>query len=133
MSQQSGAKRKNSNLFIPKQSDQKSQLDKYVRDLSCLLVRQRIRVLDQGTTKWSPAVVTQRCVEPKSYIVQTPSGKSLRRNRKHLREDKSTATMNPRVSTPPPVVSPESTRNSIVGVTNGMSHNNRTNHHCHNR
>ena len=41
--------------------------------------------------------------------MQTPSGKSLRRNRKHLRGgDKSTATMNPKVSTHPPVASPES-------------------------
>ena len=64
----------------------------------------------------SPAVVTQKCIEPKSYIVQTPSGKSLCRNQKHPREDKSSATMNPEVSTPPPVASQESIQNSTVVV-----------------
>ena len=55
-------------------------------------------------------VLGSRHVEPNSYIVQTPSGKSLRRNRKHLREDKFTATMNPGVSTTLPVASLESIR-----------------------
>ena len=49
--------------------------------------------------------------------MQTPSGKWLRRNRKNHWEDKSTATMNPEVYTPPPVASLESIRDSIVGIT----------------
>ena len=58
----------------------------------------------------------QRCMESKSCIVQSQSGKLRHRNRKHLREEKSTATMNPEVSTPPLVASLESIRDSTVGV-----------------
>ena len=101
-------KEKIATCLYQRQSDKKSQHNKDIRDLPSLLVGQSIQVLDQGISKWSLSVITYRCVKPKSYIVQTSSGKLLCRNQKHLREDKSTATMNPEVSTPPPVTSPES-------------------------
>ena len=45
-------------LLYQRQPDKISQHDKHVSDLPSLLVGQRIRVLDQGTSKWSSAVVT---------------------------------------------------------------------------
>ena len=88
-------KEKIATLLCQRQSYQKSQHGQLIRDLPNILEGQRVRVYDPDSSKWSPAVVTQKCVEPRSYIVQTLSGKSLRRNRKHLREDKSATTLNP--------------------------------------
>ena len=34
---------------------------------------------------WKPAVVDDICSEPQLYIITTPDGEVLRRNRKHLR------------------------------------------------
>ena len=34
--------------------------------------------------KWKPAKVTSKASEPRSYIVQTPEGRSYRRNRSQL-------------------------------------------------
>ena len=34
---------------------------------------------------WKPAMVDDICSEPQSYIITTPDGQVLRRNRKHLR------------------------------------------------
>ena len=68
-----------------------------------------------------PRQLLHRCVEPKSYIVQTSSGKSLRRNCRHLREDKSAATLNPEASASTPVISPESNGESAVGTTTNDS------------
>ena len=115
-SQQCKPKRKNSNLPV-RQSYQKSQHDQHIRDLPNILEGQRVRVYNPDSSKWSLAVVTQRCVEPRSYIVQTSSGKSLCRNRKHLREVKSALTLNPEASASTPAISPESNGESAVGTT----------------
>ena len=120
MSQQCKQKRKNSNPY-QRQSYQKSQHDEHIRNLPNILKGQRVRVYDPDSSKWSPVVVTQRCVEPRSYIVQTSSGKSLRRNHKHLREDKSAATLNPEASVSIPVISPESNGESAVDTTTNHS------------
>ena len=112
-----------------RQSYQKSQHDQLIRDLLNIREGQSVRVYDPDSSKGSPAVVTQRCVEPRSYIVQTSSRESLRRNRKHLKEDKSAATLNPEASASTPAISPESavdkTTNDLpmeqtsIAITNG--------------
>ena len=35
---------------------------------------------------WSPAVVHERCQEPRSYVLETPNGRMLRRNGRHIQE-----------------------------------------------
>lgn len=97
-------------------SYQKSQHDQHTRDLTEIQERQHVRVYDPDSSKWSPSVVTQKCVEARSYMVQTSSGKSLRRNRKHLRKDKSAARLNPEASASSAMISPESNRGSAVGI-----------------
>ena len=114
-------KKKIATRLCQRQSYQKSQHDRHIRDLPNILEGQRVPVYDPDSSKWSPAVVTQRCVEPRSYIVQTSSGKTLRRNCKHLREDKSVATLNPEVSASTPAISPEYNGESAVGTTTNHS------------
>ena len=68
-------KEKIATRLYQRQSYQKSQHDRHTRDLPNILEGQRVRVYDPDSIKRSPAVVTQRCVEPRAYIVQTSSGK----------------------------------------------------------
>ena len=95
-------KEKIATRLYQRQSYQKYQHDQHIRDLPNILEGQRVRVYIPDSSKWSPAVVTQKCVEPRLYIVQTSPGKSLRRNHKHLREDNSTATLNSETSASTP-------------------------------
>ena len=44
-----------------------------------------MRVQDHVTKKWEPAVVKQKVVEPRSYLVTTKSRAEYRRNRRHIR------------------------------------------------
>lgn len=57
-----------------------------IRELPPLLIGQHVNVQDQTSGKWTQAVVKNICPEPRSYMVQTPNGSVLRRNRNHLRE-----------------------------------------------
>ena len=75
--------------------NKKAYYDQHAKDLPDIQIGQHVRMHDKDTNRWSPAVVTQMCTEPRSYIIKTPSGQVLRRNRKHLREDPSTATRYP--------------------------------------
>ena len=43
-------------------------------------------ILNKATKTWSPGKVTDKCQEPRSYIVETPAGARARRNRSHIRE-----------------------------------------------
>jgi transposase InsO family protein len=54
--------------------------------LAPLIPGQFVRVQDETTRKWRPAIVTQKHSTPRSYEVQMPSGSTLRRNRRHIRE-----------------------------------------------
>ena len=114
-------KEKIATRLYQRQSYQKSQHDQHIRDLPNIPEGQRVRVYDPNSSKWSPVVVTQRCVEPRSYIVQTSSGKSLRRNLKHLRKDKSAATLNLETSASTSAISPESNGESAVSTTTKYS------------
>ena len=55
-------------------------------DLSPMFVGQKARILDKVNKTWCPATITKKCDQPRSYIVQTPNGTTLRTNRSHLRE-----------------------------------------------
>lgn len=55
-------------------------------DLPPLYVGQRVRVRSHVDKTWFPATVSEKCNEPRSYIVSTPNGRQLRRNRGQLRE-----------------------------------------------
>ena len=56
--------------------------DEHSQSLSTLVKGEHIRMRDRK--KWKPAKVTSKASEPRSYIVQTPEGRSYRRNRSQL-------------------------------------------------
>ena len=56
------------------------------RELPPLCPGQHVTVMDKDRGTWHPAVVVQKCTEPRSYVVQTPNGNQVRRCRSHLRE-----------------------------------------------
>lgn len=70
--------------LLQRQETQKMYHDKQAKDLPTLHPGQPVRVQD-SSGKWQEAEVVEKCNEPRSYIVATPSGQSLRRNRVHLR------------------------------------------------
>lgn len=56
------------------------------RDLPPLFRGQSVRVLDKERKTWHPGTVVERCKEPRSYLIQTPNGNTVRRTRSQLRE-----------------------------------------------
>ncbi|CAL9684132.1 unnamed protein product [Knipowitschia caucasica] len=55
------------------------------RELPPLRPGQHVTVWNKERRTWHPAVVQQKCNEPRSYVVQTPNGNMIRRSRSHLR------------------------------------------------
>ena len=70
-----------------RQGTQKHYFDQHAQhsDLPVLYPGQRVYVQDQATGMWEPAVVDWCTDDPRSYIVQNVNGRSLRRNRQHIR------------------------------------------------
>lgn len=59
------------------------QCDSHQRELTPLKIGDQVCVHDGKT--WSrKGIVTERCSQPKSYIVLTENGRSIRRNRRHM-------------------------------------------------
>ena len=67
-----------------RQQSQKYHHDKSAHDLAPLSPGQFVRVQDQTSRHWITATVREQCHEPRSYLVETPNGRVLRRNRQHL-------------------------------------------------
>lgn len=64
------------------QENMKKQYDKTSgRDLPPLYPGRPVRILNRDTKTWIPGTVVERCSEPRSYIVETPNGSRVRRNR----------------------------------------------------
>ncbi|GFR93505.1 retrotransposable element Tf2 155 kDa protein type 1 [Elysia marginata] len=63
------------------QAVQKGYFDRQAHDLPSLLENQQMSVQDTGTGLWSPATIVEHSGEPRSYIIETPDGTTLRRNR----------------------------------------------------
>ena len=59
--------------------------DRNAKDLPTLIPGQNVRVQNTDSGRWEKAVVVSDCNEPRSYIVNTDEGKTLRRNRVHIR------------------------------------------------
>ena len=84
MQQQQCPKRGNAASSTHRQLLQERQHDQNENDLSDLSSGQLVLVQYHDMRKSTPAVVRQARTEPGSYIVETPTGKVLRRNRRHL-------------------------------------------------
>ncbi|KAK3710636.1 hypothetical protein RRG08_034172 [Elysia crispata] len=59
---------------------------KMPKELAPLIDNQQVSVQDTTTGLWSPATIIKSCGEPRSYVIQTPDGTTLRRNRRHLKD-----------------------------------------------
>ena len=69
--------------LLSQKNQQKFYHDLHSKPLSDL--NKGDKVMFQCGKHWKPAVVDDICSEPRSYIITTPDGQVLRRNRKHLR------------------------------------------------
>ena len=69
-----------------RQSQQKAYHDQTAHDLKPLRPSQHVMIQDANTLAWMPARVKECCTEPRSYVVVTPNGRELRRNRRHIRD-----------------------------------------------
>ena len=71
-----------------RQTEMKHQHDKTSRkeDLPSLYTGQAVSSLHHQKKTWCPGKIVSKCDEPRSYVVETPNGTRLRRNRAHLRE-----------------------------------------------
>ena len=61
-------------------------------ELPPLYPGQNVRILDKTNNAWHPGTIIQKDVNPRSYLVATPNGGKLRRNRAHLRAIPTTMT-----------------------------------------
>ncbi len=76
---------------IRQEFEKQQQLQKFYHDQKAMQLPplhkgQATLVQNTNTKKWMPAVVQDKTAEPRSYLIQCPSGKVVRRNRIHIRE-----------------------------------------------
>lgn len=69
-----------------KQSDMKTHYDRTTQNLSQLAEGQQVRFQLQSHGPWIPAQVITKASEPRSYVLETPNGGQIRRNRVHIRD-----------------------------------------------
>ena len=108
-----------------RQDAQKEYHDKHTRDLPPLYKEQPVVIQDQTSGLWTPAKVVEECPQPRSYIVQTPDGRSLRRNRRHVQAAVTTpsdANTTPHSITPnTPSLDPHDPTPSVMKDTGGCN------------
>ncbi|KAL5017999.1 hypothetical protein ScPMuIL_003721 [Solemya velum] len=68
-----------------KQISQKIYHDQHTKLLPGLVAGQKVTIQDAQDKRWRPAMI-QKHESPRSYVVETPAGKQLRRNRSHIRD-----------------------------------------------
>ncbi|XP_035676225.1 uncharacterized protein K02A2.6-like [Branchiostoma floridae] len=81
----------------------KQHYDTQAKSLPELAKGQSIHVQDLIRKTWSPGKVINKATTPRSYVVETDTGRQLRRNRVHIRptpEVKAPAATTPEVTTP---------------------------------
>ena len=72
--------------LLTRQQRQKAFYDRGTRPLSKLHEGEPVRM--KRGREWTPAVIVQKHQAPRSYIVETPDGTQMRRNRFHLQPTK---------------------------------------------
>jgi len=72
--------------FKKRQEKQKEYHDRTAHDLPQLYQQQPVYVQHHQTGLWEKGTIKEKREEPRSYNVTMPNGKSLRRNRKQIRE-----------------------------------------------
>lgn len=73
--------------FLDKSEKSVKQYDQHAGpELSSLLPGMKVLIQKDDKKGWVPGVIKEKCIEPRSYMVQTPNGRVLRRNRRFLQE-----------------------------------------------
>jgi hypothetical protein len=63
-----------------------NKVDPKKQELKPLNPGQNVMIFDKYRKTWSPGFIVSKCEQPRSYMVETPNGHILRRNRNHLKE-----------------------------------------------
>ncbi|CAM1293241.1 Uncharacterised protein g678 [Pycnogonum litorale] len=69
-----------------KQSTMKTYHDQTAHELPPLQIGQSVRFQKETNGHWQPAKIIDIAQQPRSYILTTPNGQNLRRNRIHIRD-----------------------------------------------
>ena len=69
-----------------RQDTQKAYHDTHAHNLRPLEAGQPLRIQDHVSSRWNKASITERCEQPRAYLVESENGNILRRNRIHIRE-----------------------------------------------
>ena len=69
-----------------RQDTQKAYHDTHTHNLRPLEAGQPVRIQDHVSGRWNKASITERCEQPRAYLVESENGNILRRNRIHIRE-----------------------------------------------
>ena len=93
-----------------KQGSDRFYHDGQTRPLPVLSPGQSVTVQNPASGKWGPSTVVEKAPEPRSYIITSPAGNELRRNRNQIRE----VPQSPQMTVTPNVASPVK---SPVGIT----------------
>ena len=118
-----------------RQTSQKAYHDLHARELPALHPGQPIRVQHPQTGRWEPATVIGQRPEPRSYIIRTNGGATVRRNRRHLRgltpsparrEETASPGAEPVPASPPQQTGTEQGRSDAVEASAGPSQAPRT-------
>ena len=73
-------------LSCSRQDKQKQQYDKTTKQpLHLLFPEDYVCIFNPTSSKWEPGIVQDVADAPRSYLVATEKGKTLRRDRRHLR------------------------------------------------
>ena len=72
------------------ESNSQKQAEHYNKTAGCelpeLLPGMKVMMQQPDKQSWVPGTITDKCQEPRSYLVQSPNGNVLRRNRRFLKE-----------------------------------------------
>lgn len=69
-----------------RQTRQAYYYNRATRPLPALNVKQPIMFQNKSTNKWEPGTISQYDNHPRSYVIQSHTGKNIRRNRNHIRD-----------------------------------------------
>jgi hypothetical protein len=72
--------------FQQRQQKSKRYYDRGTKELHPLNKGEPVRMYDEATKQWKPAVVCNRAEQPRSYTIETETGQRYRRNRRDIME-----------------------------------------------
>ncbi|XP_055841107.1 uncharacterized protein LOC129908549 [Episyrphus balteatus] len=78
-----------------KNNKSKAHYDKSSKSLEPLKEGQKVLYKQNPTSNWTSGIVTEKCQEPRSYIIEDKQGSTYRRNRQHIIDTHTDKTVDP--------------------------------------